>query len=122
MNNSSKSKSKILMYALDVYEDEGRAIFTAAEITSHTGMVSHTVRSNLRRLRFRGFLRSYENASIKCGGLECKLSHTIWALTRKGAEFAAERQLDFEPVTGQYLLKNDAKNGVPVAAFLMELD
>jgi len=118
----STAKPRVLTYALKVYEEEGRTIFTAPELSLKLNMSSGNVRSDLRRFKFYGYLRSYSYPSLKCGGMVCTLKNTIWTLTRKGAEYAADRKLDFEPASGQFLLSSEEKHGVPSSSFILELD
>lgn len=119
---NSTTKPQIMTYALKVYEEEGRTIFTAPEISQKLDMTPENVRADLRKFKFSGYLRSYQYPILRCGGMVCKLHNTIWALTRKGADYAADRKLDFEPASGQFLLKSEDKRGVPSSSFILELD
>lgn len=116
------TKPTILSYALQIYETEGREIFTTAELSQNLGRTRDNLRSDLKRYRDRGYIRSYESPIVRCGGMECRLRDTIWSLTRKGADYAADRKIDFEPASGQFLLKSDKKRGVPSSTFILELD
>lgn len=122
MNMACTTKPIILSYALRVYETEGRPIFTITELSQKLGRTRDNLRSDLKRYRDRGYIRSYESPLIRCGGMECRLRDTIWSLTRKGANYAADREIDFEPASGQFLLKSDKTRGTPSNTFILDLD
>lgn len=116
------TKPMILSYALHIYEAEGRAIFTTAELSKKLGRTQDNLRSDLKRYRDKGYIRSYENPTVRCGDMECTLRNTIWSLTRRGVDYAADRKIDFEPASGQFLLRSEKKRGFPASAFILELD
>ncbi len=112
-------RDTVLEKAYELYQAEGRNVFTATELAMRSHLEQTPVIVVMKRAAVKGYVKVHE-AFFVCGTLKCPSKELMYSLTKAGIEYVTGKEIDYEPTTDTYLLSNNEKDNDTTAVLLTE--